>query len=85
MSAPPLVSDFNLFCGGKGVVDFNTEISNSAFDLGMTEQKLDGPKIAGFAINKRRLRATQRMCAELQRIKTRQRDPVRDQARILTR
>lgn len=85
MSAPPLVSDLNLLRDGECVVDFNTQISNSAFDLGMTEQNLDCPQITGFAINKRRLRSAQRVRAKLQRIETRQRDPVRDQARILTR
>ena len=80
MSAPPQFSDLNLFCNGQRIVDFNTQISNSAFDLGMTEQNLDGPQITGFAINKRRLRSAQRVRAKLQRIEIRQRNPVRDRA-----
>jgi hypothetical protein len=42
----PRISDVNLFCYCEGVIYFDAEISNRAFDLGMSEQKLDGLEIA---------------------------------------
>jgi len=38
-------SDFNLFHNQKGVVDINPKIPNCAFNLGVTQQELDGPEI----------------------------------------
>jgi hypothetical protein len=46
MSALPGISDINLFRYCQGVIDLNAEIPDRAFDLGMPEQKLDGPEIA---------------------------------------
>jgi len=39
-------SDFNLFHNQKGVVDINPKIPNCAFNLGVTQQELDGPETA---------------------------------------
>jgi hypothetical protein len=33
-----------LYC--QGIIYFDTEMSDRAFDFGMSEQKLDGPEIA---------------------------------------
>jgi hypothetical protein len=35
-----------LFRNCQGVIDLDAEISDRAFDLDMSEQKLDGPEIA---------------------------------------
>ena len=48
-----VVSDLDLFGDGKRVIDLDTEIANRALDLGVTEQQLDGPQIAGAAIDQR--------------------------------
>jgi hypothetical protein len=42
----PVISDINLFRYCEGIIYFNAEISDRAFDLCMSEQKLDGPEIA---------------------------------------
>jgi hypothetical protein len=43
MSAPPDISDINLFRYCEGIINLDAEISDRAFDFGMSEQKLDGP------------------------------------------
>lgn len=42
----PGISDINLFRYCQGVIDLNAQIPDRAFDLGMPEQKLDGPEIS---------------------------------------
>jgi hypothetical protein len=42
----PGISDINLFRYCEGIIYFDAEISDRAFDLCMSEQKLDGPEIA---------------------------------------
>ena len=37
VDGPPLRLDFNLLCNGKGIVDINAEIPNSALDFGVAE------------------------------------------------
>lgn len=44
MSALPGYSDINLFCYRQGVIHFNTEVSDGAFDLGVAEEKLHRPR-----------------------------------------
>jgi len=43
MSAPPLISDFNLFGYRQGIIDLDTEIANRALDFGVAEKQLDRP------------------------------------------
>jgi hypothetical protein len=43
MSALPDISDINLFRYCEGIINLDAEISDRAFDFGMSEQKLDGP------------------------------------------
>ena len=52
MSALPGISDINLFryCQ-EGIVHFDAQISNRAFDLGVAKQKLDGPEIASATVD----------------------------------
>lgn len=41
------------------VIDLNAEISHRAFDLGVPEQELDSPEIAGPSIDQGRFCASQ--------------------------
>ena len=43
----PGTSDLSLFRYREGVVDLDAEISDRALDLGVTEQELDRPQVAG--------------------------------------
>jgi len=38
--ALPRRSDVNLLCDSKGIVDLDAKVSNSAFDLSVTEEQL---------------------------------------------
>ena len=42
-------SDVNLFRNGEGIIDLDTEVPDSAFDLGVTDFKLFGAD-PGFAV-----------------------------------
>ena len=55
----PGISDINLFRYCQGVIDLDAEILDRAFDLGMTEQKLDSPEIARPAVDQGSFRASQ--------------------------
>ena len=46
-----LFSDVNLLGNCQGVVYFDAEVPDCAFDLGMPEQQLDGPEIARATID----------------------------------
>jgi hypothetical protein len=47
----PGSSDVNLFRNGEGVIDLDTEVPDSAFDLGVTEQELHGSQVAGTSVD----------------------------------
>jgi hypothetical protein len=47
----PGISDINLFRYCQGIIDLDAKIPDRAFDLGMSEQKLDGPEIASPPVN----------------------------------
>jgi hypothetical protein len=55
--------ELNLFSHIQGVVHLNSEISDGAFQLGMTEQKLDCTQVTGLPINLGSLRAAHRVRA----------------------
>jgi len=57
ISALLVTSDVNLFGNVEGVINLDTQISNSTFHFGMSQQKLDSPQVAGTAIYQRRLGA----------------------------
>ena len=59
ISAPPCTSNVYLLRYGEGIVHIDAEISDSALNLGVTKQKLDGAQIAGAAVDQRRLRSPQ--------------------------
>jgi hypothetical protein len=56
-------SEINLFGYIQGVVHLDSEISDGAFQLGVTEEKLDGTQITSLPINLGRLRAAHRVRA----------------------
>jgi hypothetical protein len=60
----PGISDVNLFRYCQGIIYFDAEISDSAFDLGVAEQKLDSPEIARAPVDQRGFRASQRVRPE---------------------
>jgi hypothetical protein len=51
-SALPGISDINLFRYCQGIIHFDAQISNRAFDLGVAKQKLDAPEIASATVEK---------------------------------
>src|SRR5215813_6310539 len=60
----PGISDVNLFRYCQGIVHFDAEISDRAFDLGVAKQKLDCPEIAGAPIDQCSLGSSERMRSE---------------------
>jgi hypothetical protein len=54
---------FNLFSYIQGVVHLDPEILDGAFQLGMTEEKLDCTQVSGRTINLGRLCAAHRVRA----------------------
>jgi hypothetical protein len=48
-----------LFRYCHGIINFDAEISDRAFDLGMPEQKLNGPQIASPSVDQGSFRASQ--------------------------
>ena len=76
-SALPPKSDVNLFCYREGVVDFDAEVANSAFDLGMPQQELYGSQVAGSAIDQGCLGPAKGMRPEQVRVQSDVSDPVR--------
>lgn len=61
VSALPQFSDVDLLGNNQGVVYFDAQVPDGAFNLSASEQKLNGTKIARAAIDQRRLRASQRV------------------------
>ncbi len=51
-----------LFSHIQGVIHLNPEISDSAFQLGMAEEKLDCTQVTGLAINLGSLRGATSAC-----------------------
>jgi hypothetical protein len=68
MSALPGFSDINFFRYCQGVIDFDAEIPDGAFELGMPQQELNGPEIARPSIDLGGLGTPQRMRAEQPRV-----------------
>ena len=81
----PGISDINLFRYCQGIIYFDAEISDSAFDLGVAEQKLDGPEIARASVDQGSFRASQRVRPEQSWVQSNAADPLRNEARILAR
>ena len=54
-------SDVDLLCDCQGIINFNTKIPNSAFDLFVTKKQLYCSQIACASIDQRRLSSAKRM------------------------
>ena len=72
----PGISDINLFRYCQGVIYFDAEIPDRAFDLGMPEQKLDGPEISCSPVDQGSFRASQRMSPKQPRVQSNAADPL---------
>jgi hypothetical protein len=57
VTALPRCSDVDLLCDGERVIDLDAKISDRALHLGVPEEQLNRPKIAGTPIYQRRLGA----------------------------
>jgi hypothetical protein len=55
------VFHINLFRYCQGVIYFDAQVSDRAFDLGMTKEKLNGPEVSCPPIDQGRFCASQRM------------------------
>src|ERR1700675_2824309 len=72
----PGISDINLFRYCQGVIDLDAGIPDSAFDLGMPEQELDSPEIAGSPVDQGRFCASKRMRPKQPRVQPDASDPL---------
>lgn len=68
---------------GQSIINFDAEVSDRAFDLGMPKQKLSSPDISGPAIGQGGLCSPQRMSTIQPWIQTGAPDPLRDKPSIL--
>lgn len=57
LARPYIPSEFNLFRQGQRIVELDSEITNRALQLAVSEQKLNCSQISGLAVNLRRLRS----------------------------
>ena len=80
-SAKP--SDVDLLGDAQSVVEFDAKVPDRAINLGVSEQELDGPKIAGLPVDQRGLGPPKRMRPVPARIQADGRHPVADETRIL--
>ena len=83
MSLCPGISDINLFRYRQGVIDLDAEIPDRAFDLGMSEQELDGPEITRPSIDQGGFCAAQGMRPEQPWFQSHAADPLGDESGIL--
>jgi hypothetical protein len=79
-----LASHVDLLGYGQSIINLDTKIANRALDLGMAEQQLDGPQIAGTAIGYGGLGPTQRMRTEEALVEPDSAYPIADETRILS-
>ncbi len=79
----PFWSNFSLLSHFQGIVNFYTQILDGAFQFGMPKKQLDCPQILRSAINQRRFRSSQRVCAVGGWIEVNLRYPIFNNASIL--
>ena len=77
-------SNLGVFGESKRVFNVYPEIAHGILDLAMTEQDLNGSKVAGGSVDDRRLRSAQGMCAILALHQADSRYPFIDQSSILS-
>ena len=76
---------FRLFRHFEGIIDFNAEIANHAFELAVPQQQLHRPKVLRAAVNQRGFRPSQRVRFISSRVQTNGCDPAIDDAGVLSR
>lgn len=74
----------NLFADLQSIIDLDTKIANRAFQLRMTQQQLDGPKISCLPVDLGRLRPPKLMSAVFVWVKPNACDPLFQDTGILT-
>src|SRR5215813_8215540 len=79
----PGYSDVDLFRYGKCVIDFDAEVPDRAFDLGVAQQQLYGSQVSGAAVDKGRLGSSERVGTEETRVQPDAGDPVGDEPSVL--
>ncbi len=75
-SALPQFSNVNLLGNCKRVIDLDTEISDGALDLRVTQQQLNSAKVPGPTIDQRGLCPPDRMRTEHGRLRADAGDPL---------
>src|ERR1700693_3693353 len=81
----PSNSDINLFCYGQGIIDLDAEVSDGAFDLGVSEQKLHGSQVAGALVDQRCLCSSEGVGAKEMWLQPDAGNPLGDKACVLPR
>src|SRR5215471_13424375 len=79
----PGASDINLFGYGEGVVALNAQVAHRAHYFLVPQQKLDGPQVAGAAVDERRLCPAERMRPKEARVEPNASNPLADQSGVL--
>lgn len=67
----------------QSVVDLNTEVSDCAFQLVVTQEQLAGAEVSGFLIDQRHLGPPKAMCAVRTGVEIDHTNPAVDEARVL--
>jgi hypothetical protein len=76
-------SELNLLGDAEGVVDLDAELTDSAFELRVSEEELYGSQVARLLINLSRLCSAHRVRAVRRMIETGALNPSMDDARVL--
>jgi len=76
--------EIDLLGNCESVIDFDPEIANRAFKLGMTERKLNSPDVASLLVDLRSLSSPHRMSTIALRIKSDASYPPVDDPAVLT-
>src|ERR1700680_3506903 len=79
----PCKSDVDLFRDSESVVDLNPEITDSAFDLAVTQEQLHCPQITSAAVDECRLGSAQRVRSVEARVEPDAGNPLGDKASVL--
>ena len=77
------MSDINLFRYCQGVIYFDAQVSDRAFDLSMSKQELNGPEVSCPPVDQSSFCASQRMGPKQPRVQSNAPDPLRNKASIL--
>ena len=83
VSALPQFSDFDLLGNGEGIVNFDAKVSDRALDVGVAQQELDSPEVAGSTVDQRGLGPANGVRAVERRIEANPFHPLRNQAGVL--